>query len=223
MARGWVKRGTLEAARWVREGWIGWLAFLVALLILIGLHFLPTDLDRRLAIDGTLFQLIGLGCAAFGIGRLRRYFNLEPVWKSILKYIIDLRYIVIARPANNLHLRPLTGVATLTGGAAIISTSPPGTVDEKIKWLEKKLNELQLSCAASGDEIGKAERKLRAEIKQEIAAREAGELKAADQLKETAIGDWQLEIIGVAYLIVGIILGTVPSEIAQLMLSIGFI
>jgi hypothetical protein len=72
------------------------------------------------------------------------------------------------------------------------------------------------------NKIGEVARSLRAEIKQEASAREAGDVKTEDKLKETTIGDWQLEIVGLAYFCVGIILGTIPSLIADLMLWLGF-
>jgi hypothetical protein len=222
-AQGRVKRGMLETARWVRDGWIGWLAILVALLILIGLYcFLPIDLDRRLAIEGTLFQLIGLGCAANGIGRLRRYFNLEPVWKSFFKYVAKIRYIFISRPPINVSLQADLGAFDTFGGAVVVGSPPKGTPEEKMAWFETQIKELRFSIGAVDHKIGEVERNLTAAIKQEKLARETGEAKTEEKLKETTIGDWPLEIIGVAYLFVGIILGTVPTEIAQLMLRIGF-
>jgi hypothetical protein len=84
------------------------------------------------------------------------------------------------------------------------------------------VKDLFFSVDAVRNLTGEVERKLTAAIKQETAARDVGFAKIDNKLKETLVGDWQFAFVGLVYLFVGIILGTVPEEIARLMLCLGF-
>jgi hypothetical protein len=68
---------------------------------------------------------------------------------------------------------------------------------------------------------GDVERKPAAAIKLETSARDAGFAEVDNKLKETLVEDWQFAFVGLVYLFVGIVLGTIPEEIARLMLCVG--
>jgi hypothetical protein len=56
-AKGCVSRAVV----WFREGRAGWLALVTGLLPLVVFDWLPLGLERRLALEGMIFQLIGVG------------------------------------------------------------------------------------------------------------------------------------------------------------------
>jgi hypothetical protein len=216
----WVKRCASGAVIWFREGRIGWLALVIGLLLLIGFHWLPLGIERRLAMEGMTFQLIGVGVSAFVIGRLRRYFKLDPILKSFFKYLAGFRYVFIARPPSNLTAAAMTGLSALVG-TAVVYAPPTGTLEERLARVETQVRDLHLFVDAVRNLTSEVERKLTAAIKQETSARDAEFVKIDDKLKETLVGDWQFAFVGLVYLFVGIILGTVPEEIARLMLYLG--
>jgi hypothetical protein len=216
-----VKRCISGAVIWFREGRIGWLALGIGLLLLVGFHSLPLGIERRLALEGMVFQLIGVGVSAFVISRLRRYFKLDPVLKSLFKYLADVRYVFISRPPHIISAKPFEGSGALFAQATLIETST-GTPEERLARVERQVGDLRFSVDAVRDLTAKIERKLEADIKQETSARDAGFARIDDKLKEMLVGDWQFAFVGLVYLFVGIILGTVPAEIAQLMLCLGF-
>jgi hypothetical protein len=217
----WCKRCGSETVNWIRQGRIGWLAITGGLLLLVMLHWtLPFKLEHRLAFEGMIFQLIGLGLAAIGIGKLRRYFNLDPVLKSIWKYLTEFRFLFISRPPAKLGAQSLSAGGALIGDA-VLYTPPTGTLEERLARVEEQMKSLQFSLTDVRNKIAEGERGAAEAIKREASIREVGDIKSEAKLKETAIGDWGLEFVGLVYLGVGIILGTVPTQIACLMLGAG--
>jgi hypothetical protein len=215
----WWKRCAWEVVRWVQQGRIGWLGLTVGLLLFVVLHrILPLELERRLAWEGMIFQLVGLGLAAIGIGKLRRYFKLDPVLKSILRYFADFRFVFIARP---LKARSQSAGGALVG-APVLYTPPTGTLQERLSLVEGQGKSLQLSLGDLRNKLTEVERGHIAAIQQEASMRQAGDTTGEVKLKETATGDWPLQVVGLCYFGVGIILGTVPADIARLMLCAGF-
>jgi hypothetical protein len=112
-----MKRIASAAVAWVREGQTGWWAFVIGLASLVLLDWiLPFDLERRIALAGVIFQLAGVVITAIGIGRLRRFFKLDPVLKSFLKYLSDARYIFISRPPIVVTAETFEGGGDMFGG-----------------------------------------------------------------------------------------------------------
>jgi hypothetical protein len=100
---------------------------------------------------------------------------------------------------------------------------PTGSIDRSMRMVRHPLMVPPLHFhSGQGDKVTANVRKLTAAIKQETAARDVGFAKIDNKLKETLVGDWQFAFVGLVYLFVGIILGTVPEEIARLMLCLGF-
>jgi hypothetical protein len=210
-----LKRGLGEAATWFRNGRIGWWALVIGLVSLtLMCRFLPFELEHRLAVIGTVFQLVGIAVTGIGIGRLRRHFNLDPVIKSFLKYFYDIRYIFISRPPISISAN-LFQDSDVILGTTVIPAPPTGTDDQRLTRLEQKVKDLYAAVGAANNKINEVARDLRAEIKQEASVREAGDVKGEGKLKQTVVGDWQLQLIGLAYFCVGIILGTIPGLIIK--------
>ncbi|HEY5063824.1 MAG TPA: hypothetical protein VIJ04_03195 [Xanthobacteraceae bacterium] len=190
-------------------------------MLLSSLDWLPLRIERRLALEGLLFQLIGVGVSAFVIGRLRRSFKLDPLLKSFLRYLADVRYVFIPRPPIKATASSAIGFATSIA-TAVAHAPPTGTTEERLRLVEKNVRDLQSALGAIRHSVGDVENRISNAIKQETLARDAGLTKIDNRLKETVVGDWQFAIVGLVYLFVGIILGTVPDEIAHLTQSLGF-
>ena len=108
------------------------------------------------------------------------------------------------------------GLTTMVG-TAVVTRRRLEHPKERLARVEEQVRDLRLSVDAVGNLAAEVEHKLAAAIKhQETSARDAGFARVDDKLKETLLGDWQFAFVGLVYLFVGIILGTVPEEIARL-------
>ncbi len=215
-----MKLYVLQAFYWLREGKVAWLALLFGVVLLIGSVWLPLGIKRRLALDGTVFQMVGVGMSAFVISRLRRSFELDHLLQSFVQYLADARYIFVSRPpvsvTSAVKIENFVSV-----GKAVTYAPLTGTVEEKLAQVEEGLGRLRSSLDAVHSRVEEIERRFTTAITQETSARKTGLEKIDDKLREAMVGDWQFALVGLAYLFVGIVLGTVPGEIARTLLWLG--
>jgi hypothetical protein len=205
-----IKPHLVQAYYWLREGRVAWLALVFGVVLLIGLCLSPLERMRRLALAGMVFQLVGVGVSALVIGRLRRTFGLERITKGIAKYFMDARYIFICRPP--IHANAAGKIGEFVQVArAVTYAQPTGTVYARLSEVENQMRNLRSSLDTVSNGLADVEQKLSAAITKERSARDAGLAKIDNKLKAAMVGDWQLAFVGLAYLLVGIVLGTLPA------------
>ena len=70
-------------------------------------------------------------------------------------------------------------------------------------------------------ETKRIERDVQEDVKKEAEERKQGDRAIEQELRTTAIGGVQLELAGVAYLLVGIIFSSIPGGVAFVLQTIG--
>ena len=172
---------------------------------------LTPDAEDQLRYAGVLLQMAGLVAVVYGIASNRRLVGRAGVKDSLFKWFKRLRggamKTVVAKPI------PLV---SKTKAYPVRSESRPSakSVDERVDLLERQLAELRNSM----DRTDRALREQLSEAKED-ASRRARALSqqlggVSDRVENLAAGGSVTELIGVIWVAIGILLSSLPEELA---------
>jgi hypothetical protein len=166
---------------------------------------------------GTILQIFGLGTVAIGLSQVRRSFGRPSLVEKVVAWFRQLA-------AAFLPPKPITvqanvvGVAIVAGEARVVVRASPGdSLDRRVTILEENLDRLR-------DEIDAKEKKVRTElsivkaaVEREERARETEARRLSSQMEELAVGGLHLELVGLTWLILGVLGTSIPDELAKLL------
>ena len=217
----YVSRSASETCRWFRSGdtfWI-WLAVTVAILVIF--YEVPGKLPDRVRWAGAVFEFLGISAVVIGINRARRSFGKPSMLQGMWTWLGEFRFIFFRRP-------PITGTMNITMGvdsavfAGAVVHSAPRPIEERIARLEKQALEMEANLGNLDRKVDQQKRILMEEINKEAAARRIGDESANKKLEESMIGDSPLELAGVFYLYLGLIMVHLSTEVAMGLDWLGF-
>lgn len=199
------------------DAWPAWMA-LAGVIVAIVLGFgLSANTSAGVRCAGTMLQIFGLGTVAIGLSQVRRSFGRPSLVEKVVAWLRQLAAAFLPPKPITLqaHIR---GVATASGEArAIVRAGPGASLDRRVTILEENLNQLR-------DEIDARENKVRTElstvkaaVEQEQRARETEARQLSKQMEEFAVGGLHLELVGLTWLILGVLGTSIPDELAKLL------
>lgn len=210
-----LRRWVRALAHWLVEPWRVWVPVLVVMLVLIVASQLPMSLaDPVLRYCGLAFQLLGILTVVSGLRDKRRLFNRPSLLENIRRWL-DRRPRWGAKPETILLAG--TGSISLSGSAKLSvwrGTPADASVDARLAALEANLATLRTEQAETAKELQEATRKTNEAVDAERRARESGVTALRVQLEGLGAGGLHVEMMGVFWLVVGVVLATVPGEIA---------
>jgi len=174
--------------------------------------------EREIAfrVAGTLLQGMGLATVALGIAQVRRLFGRPTVLGKVREWLRLLQSVFgKKRPiSHELEIAVETGMA---GSLRPIHQVPEGgPLHRRITALEKNLElfrrEIDTTVAGLNSAIDDMRRTTKAGL-----AKRREETKAVDaRMQEFATGGIHLELIGLLWLLAGVIAGTLAPELARM-------
>jgi len=209
----WVAR---DFVTWIREPRRGWITIGVAIVAYVVVWTYPAAVEPRVRWLGMFFQLLGVGTVALGIKEVRRLFD-KPSLRTWTREWLQ-RF-------PSLREKHATTTAAAGGGGGAISFSghglgtvglgPDAGLQERITKLEKDFLWL-LGLLGQYDQRARA---AHAELAA-VDAREQDDRSKVDaelnrKLEESAIGGIALEVMGLVWLTLGIVLASTSVEIAH--------
>lgn len=224
---------TTPTASITRASWIWHILIFAAVFLLsfgmaVGISRLLTlaePWEFRLRTTGGLLQVFGVLSVALGIWKLRRSFGLGPVSGEILNefrdWILELgrRIARIFRCRGDVRVA-LTGAnLQMTGSLSArlnIGRGSNLSVEERLKLLERGFDYVQELTHKLQDDLQNEVDSRAAAIAAERADREKHTAEVRSQVKELAVGGIQLQIVGILWLLFGVLLATWSQEIARL-------
>lgn len=175
----------------------------------------PDSGEARVRIAGTLLQVAGIGTVALGLKQTRRHFGLpstlESIWMWLKSWPVSGR-------------RPISGSTNLglkTVGADLNiryeQAAPENETleqwkvrtESRLRLLNDAVSDLQRSIAEQG-------RTFEERIQQESQARSEQVAKLDDLLARVHTGGIYISLAGLIWLAVGVVMTSIPSEIARL-------
>ena len=210
----WVK----ALARWLTEAWRVWIPVSVVVLVLTVASQLPLSLaDPVLRYCGLAFQLLGILTVVSGLRDKRRLFNRPSLVENILLWIHRWpRW--GAKPQTNLVAG--TGSISISGSARVSrwrGVPADASVEARLAALEENLATLRTEQAEAEKRFQESTRKTNEAVDAERRARKSAIGSLRFQLEKLGAGGLHVEMMGVFWLVLGIVLATVPGEIAAVL------
>jgi len=172
---------------------------------------LPGGVDDRVRYAGLILQLLGIVTVAFGLHTRRRLFN-RPGF-------MDELHALKAQFPWPRRTQPIA-----VGAAAIVEASltfkitarrAGDSVEDRLAALEEDLKTLRGEQAETSKELQQERTKRSEALSLERQSREAALREIETRLDTLGAGGLHLERTGLVWLFLGVLLGTIPSEIAK--------
>lgn len=202
-------------ARWIgdpREFWL----FALVVSAVVGLAFLfPIPLVDGLRYAGLTLQVWGVGTVIRGLRDRGRLFNKPSLVASTRAWI---RRFPQYKPRSVTLSASCVGSASAFGSVDAVvwrGYHETDSLEQRFQALAENLETVtkELSRVSTGLERRVGE--VRELLQREQTARAEEVSKIHGKLAELGAGGLHIELVGVAWLIAGIVLATVPAEIAQ--------
>ena len=196
------------------EPWRVWVCLLSLVVILWPLDFLSTNIENKIRFAGLIFQLMGISTVAIGIRNTRKLFG-KPGYPELAKGFMQRFINIFKRKSVTLSVEPLTGIVTMSGGlvSAVVKNANP-SLEERISALEEKLEIAEKSISDTQNKLKEEVRRLEEAGRSEQTERQRSDRELQRKLEDFSVGGLHLESMGLFWLIFGIVLGTIPGEIA---------
>ena len=213
-----VRRWIKAFARWLSEAWRVWIPVSVLVLVLTVASSLPLSLaDPVLRYFGLVFQLLGILTVVSGLRDKRRLFNRPSLIENIRLWI-NRRPRWRAKPQTILVAGigsiPVSGSARASMWRGVAANA---SVEVRLAALEANLATLRTEQAEAAKEFQEATRKTNEALDAERRTRGSAVGSLRVQLEKLGAGGLHIEMTGVFWLVLGVVLATVPGEIAAVL------
>jgi len=197
-----------------RETWLTLLP-LAAMLLLPGL--LTCRSEDMLRYSGLLLQLAGLVVVAIGIRDTRRLFG-RPTLVQIAATWFERLRVALRNPPAVITARgsiSLSGSLTLRASGTATLSAAPRSIEERVASLEKAADGARERLNALHDQIQTSAKGLRDQLAAEERARQEADGTLRHLLEDQAAGGLHLETMGLCWLLVGTIVGSLTTELSR--------
>lgn len=188
--------------------------FVVVLVVFIFGYLLPGTADDRVRYCGLALQVIGISIVAWGLRARRRLFNLHSLLDNLRGYL--RRFPRWGATPQTISVIGTGGVSVGGGGKVSfwIDVPPEASIEDRLAALEANVKSLKTEQAETAEELQEETRKRFEAVDSERRKRESAVIDIRSKLNTLGAGGLHLEWAGVFWLVLGVILATIPSEIA---------
>jgi hypothetical protein len=198
--------------RWIAEPWTFWLfLFTIAATWLLALLLGDTP-ELRARIIGVMLQLLGLVTVAIGLRNMRKLFG-RPSFAEWFRDWLS-RFLLNFRKPEPIEITPAPATASSGVGQPTvrISASADSTSEERISLIERDVDLLRTSLDRLQKDFAENLRKLSGRTTQHVLTLKRVDRQLQSQLQEVAVGGLRLEVLGLSWLLIGLVLATLPQE-----------
>ena len=201
-----------DCMKTARPAWYGLSGIGVAAVVL----FLGGRDEAAVRYAGTLLQLAGLFTVAWGLRDMRRLFNRPSIWRAVLTWFKTLATAFMSPRHVVVQASEILSASSALTAKVTVGPRPDASVEERVAALERRMAdleaELQNATAGLRQQIGGlSEGAVDERRERELAGREI-----SHRIETVAVGGLRLEMVGLAWLVVGVLCTSIPSEIAGL-------
>lgn len=203
-------------AHWLWNGREGWGPLLVVVGIVITMSSFTKVLDHGLRYAGLILQILGVVTVAIGLRDRRQTFQRPGLPRLFLQWFARF-----PRYAPKPHVISAQGIASAAAVGSAYAFGWHGvpdnaTVEERLVVLQKNLDTVRQLALDAQKQAQVEAAKLDSKLEAERREREVSDRALCTKLESVGAGNLHLEGAGVFWLIVGIVLGTAPNEMATL-------
>jgi len=205
----------LAQCKWLLEGWWWWAGFLV-LAVALRVSFHPGTSEFEVRVSGLVLQWLGVGTVAVGLRKARKMFG-RPRPMTSFRAWLSRRPSWGRRDVMVADALPVGVSGSAAIGRPWSPVDPESPIAEQVGALTKNVEQLKERLAAAENNLDCLAHEhietLRRE--QQIRAEHDDALQAKLEVAET--GGFYISLMGVICLFIGLLLTSVPREIAQLL------
>jgi len=191
------------------------LVTLAGLLFVLGWLTLSKPTEAQIRVVGMILQLMGFVTIIIGISGTRKLFGLPTFTSSLLHWL---------RAFPKRHLPPVSasavidlGPVTMTGHATVHARfSEKPTLELRVQVLEQVVASLREASGHLKDQLQGVQQTAGDAVSKERLNREAEDASIRARLMLSQTGGLNLSFMGVVWLLVGVIMTSVPYEIEAL-------
>lgn len=167
--------------------------------------------DRHIRMLGMFLQLIGAATVGWDLTRTARDMGLHLSWEKVGAYF---KSIVVTPPAAtnemSAHLRS-HGSMTIARFGSLPDPSQP--LERRVAELERISQELEGSIATVQDELYRKAGELHTNLQRSAAELRNEIRQSKGQFERAFIGNFYVLWFGLAWLMVGVVVASIPSEL----------
>jgi hypothetical protein len=196
-----------------------WIAILVPALLIVWLICIRSlrSPEPQIRIAGLITELLGVGTVAIGLREIRKLFDRPSLPERFFRWLKE-RPPYRIKP-NVIQVSGNMAIELRSTGHATSSPPPSWSLEERVNWLEKSLNQTHELIYKTQQQINEEAQKQSNTLESERREREAAVDKTKKLLEEATIGGLYLEATGVLWLMIGIILSHASHEIESILLQ----
>lgn len=201
----------------LKDAWPTWLALGgIALPVTVGWVF-SQDVSAAVRYAGTALQVLGLATVTIGLSETRRLFGRPSLPRKIWRWFRQLAAAFATPKPITLQVSDAVSVA-MTGDARVVRGAGPGaSLEDRVSVLEENLSRLRDELDVKKQEFRQEIQTVREHIERETQERRAENQQAARRIEEMAVGGLHLEIVGLSWLVLGVVGTSIPDEIAAVL------
>ena len=212
-----IRNWLVAIVRWLAQPWRAWGAVGVVVGVAAISWLLPGTPEDRIRYCGLALQLLGVATVVALLQDKRRTFNRQSLFKQLTQWLAARPRF---RPTG--HTISLSGVFTSSAtGSATLSVwrhaAPSAPIEDRVAALEGNIETLKQDIESATKRSIESAGRLATELNTERQAREATDAAIRSQIEKFAAGGLHIEAAGLVWLILGIVLATVPAELANLL------
>lgn len=206
----WVR----AVLRWIREPRLFWLCtFVVVASMALALFGGVTE--QKIRITGLVLQLCGISTVVWGLRQTRKLFGRAGFFEHLVEWLKRFpKY--KPRPVSfegniSLPTIQLTGRAHLWQGAG-----PEAPIEKRLAVVEENLLALDQRLVQVDKRLDDEARKITSELHEERVLREKEDDETKRKIELSQTGGLSISVMGLVWLLLGVVLSTASTEIAKL-------
>jgi hypothetical protein len=195
---------------------VGYIFIKLIPLGLLKTSFFLDDIECRFRGIGLFLELLGIGTVIFGLNNSLNLFESSPILGNIIEKFKRFPKFKISH--LTLSASPCVSIESLLGTMSV-RVSPPSnaTIEDRVVFLEEEMKRALSQIQENKTNSDKELKKLLDALNAERSEQESRHKQVQQSLKEFAVGDVYIELMGIAWLITGAISATASTEWAKLL------
>ncbi|MBK5276130.1 MAG: hypothetical protein JJE30_13915 [Desulfuromonadales bacterium] len=200
----------------IKRAWPIWVAVAGVALCWIIAYFLAANLTKQILYAGAGLQFIGLATVAIGVRELRKQFKKPSMLESVRNWFQLVRSAF--RKLQHLHADCMSSASMILGGglAKVEVHRANPTLEMRIEELEKGLISLREEHGKSISNLENNVSRVESLVHDENNKRQANYEELRGNLENVAVGGIHLELVGLLWMLLGMLGTSIQSELAKL-------
>lgn len=196
---------------WPVWAWIAGIGF--ASLVGMSLGYDPSS---QVGSAGATLQVLGLVTVALGLNKTRRLFGRPGLVEKTVAWARKLP--AIFRKPKNVALKASAGAIAIGSARASVWVTPaPGaSLERRVGAVERNLDQLKDNLQHARAELSQEIQELKSTVSRERKERAEADTSHEQKLAELAVGGLHIELVGLVWLLFGVVFGTLPQKSAQI-------